>query len=84
MERFYDGSFKRSAAMPDHKVNLSTSRERRPWWRNWNDYPNPTRDAILARIAAYYCTSNRAQSWSSGKCRSPLSLAFAASFASHQ
>ena len=35
--------------MPDHKVNLSTSRERRPW-RNWNDYPNPTRDAILALL----------------------------------
>jgi|GEM_PF-816325 len=35
--------------MPDHKVKLSTSRERRPW-RNWNDYPNPTRDAILALL----------------------------------
>jgi hypothetical protein len=27
---------------------LSTSRERRPWWRTWNDYPNPTCDALLA------------------------------------
>jgi hypothetical protein len=50
MERFYDGSFKRSAAMPDHKVTISTDRERRPWWRTWNDYPNPMRDAILALL----------------------------------
>jgi hypothetical protein len=34
--------------MPDHKVKISISRERRPWWRTWNDYPNPTRDALLA------------------------------------
>jgi len=33
-----------SAAM--HK--FSTSPDRRPWWRTWNDYPNPTRDALLA------------------------------------
>ena len=39
---------KRSAAMPDHKVKISISRERRPWWRSWNDYPNPTLDAVLA------------------------------------
>jgi hypothetical protein len=50
MERFYDGSFKRSAAMPDHKVTISTDRERRPWWPTWNDYPNPMRDAILALL----------------------------------
>jgi hypothetical protein len=50
MERFYDGSFKRSAAMPHHKVKISISRERRPWWRTWNDYPNPMRDAILALL----------------------------------
>jgi hypothetical protein len=37
-----------SATMPDHKVKISISRERRPWWRTWNDYPNPTRDALLA------------------------------------
>ena len=39
---------KRSAAMPDHKAKISISRERRPWWRGWNDYPNPTLDAVLA------------------------------------
>jgi hypothetical protein len=22
-----------------------------PWWRTWNDYPNPMRDAILALLA---------------------------------
>jgi hypothetical protein len=22
----------------------------RPWWRTWNDYPNPMRDAILALL----------------------------------
>jgi hypothetical protein len=37
-----------SATMPDHKVKISISRERIPWWRTWNDYPNPTRDALLA------------------------------------
>jgi hypothetical protein len=36
--------------MPDHKVKISISRERRPWWRTWNDYPSPTRDAFLATI----------------------------------
>jgi hypothetical protein len=36
--------------MPDHKVTISASRERRPWWRTWNEYPNPTRDAILALV----------------------------------
>ena len=34
--------------MPDHKVKISISRERRPWLRSWNDYPNPTLDAVLA------------------------------------
>jgi len=34
--------------MPDHKVKISISHERRPWWRTWNDYPNPTRDALFA------------------------------------
>jgi hypothetical protein len=34
--------------MPDHKVTISTDRERRPWWRTWNEYPNPIRDAVLA------------------------------------
>jgi hypothetical protein len=34
--------------MPDHKVKISISRDRRPWWRTWNDYPDPTRDAFLA------------------------------------
>jgi hypothetical protein len=39
---------KRSAAMPDHKVNIPISRDLKPWWRSWNDYPNPTLDAVLA------------------------------------
>jgi hypothetical protein len=34
--------------MPDHKFEFSTSPDRRPWWRIWNDYPNPTRDTLLA------------------------------------
>jgi hypothetical protein len=37
-----------SAAMPDHKVKISISREPRRWWRTWIDYPDPTRDAFLA------------------------------------
>ena len=37
-----------SVAMPDHKVKISISRDRRPWWRIWNDYPDPIRDALLA------------------------------------
>jgi hypothetical protein len=39
---------KRSSAMPDHQVKIPISRDRKPWWRSWNDYPNPTLDAILA------------------------------------
>ncbi|HET9686141.1 MAG TPA: hypothetical protein VFP79_03075 [Pseudolabrys sp.] len=35
-------------AMPDHKVKISISRDRKPWWHIWNDYPDPTRDALLA------------------------------------
>jgi hypothetical protein len=34
--------------MPDHRVKISISRERRSWWQTWNDYPSPTRDALLA------------------------------------
>jgi hypothetical protein len=37
-----------SVAMPDHKVKISISRDRKPWWRIWNEYPDPTRDALLA------------------------------------
>jgi len=33
--------------MRDHKVSFSTSQDRRPWWRVWNDYANPTLDALL-------------------------------------
>jgi hypothetical protein len=33
--------------MPDHKARFSTSQDRRPWWRVWNDYANPTRDALV-------------------------------------
>jgi hypothetical protein len=33
--------------MPEHKATFSTSPDRRPWWRIWNDYPNPTRDAVV-------------------------------------
>ena len=36
-----------SRATPDHKVTFSVSRDSRPWWRIWNDYPNPTRDAVV-------------------------------------
>ena len=36
--------------MPSHKVKISISRDHRPWWRTWNDYPNPTRDALLALL----------------------------------
>jgi hypothetical protein len=34
--------------MPDHKVKIPISHDHRSWWRSWNDYPNPTLDAILA------------------------------------
>jgi hypothetical protein len=34
--------------MPDHKFNFSITPHRRPWWRIWNDYPDPKRDALLA------------------------------------
>ena len=30
-----------------HKVNIATSREQRPWWRTWKDYPDPMLDAFL-------------------------------------
>jgi hypothetical protein len=33
--------------MPDHKVNIPTHREGRPWWRTWKDYPIPMVDAFL-------------------------------------
>jgi hypothetical protein len=26
---------------------FSVSPDSRPWWRIWNDYPNPTRDALV-------------------------------------
>jgi hypothetical protein len=34
--------------MPDHKFKFSDDPDRSPWWRTWNDYPNPTSDALLA------------------------------------
>ena len=34
-------------SMPDHKITFSTNPDRRPWWRAWIDYPNPTRDALV-------------------------------------
>jgi len=37
--------------MPDHKFNFSVTRDSRPWWRTWNDYPDPTRDTLLALFA---------------------------------
>ena len=46
--RAADRSRECSVAMPDHKVKISISRDRKPWWRIWNDYPDPTRDALLA------------------------------------
>src|SRR5262249_7709666 len=36
-----------SRQTPDHKFTFSVSPESRPWWRIWNDYPNPTRDAVV-------------------------------------
>ena len=36
--------------MSNHKVTISVGRERRPWWRTWNDYANPTRDALLSLL----------------------------------
>ena len=32
---------------PDHRFTFSVSPDSRPWWRIWNDYPNPTRDALV-------------------------------------
>jgi hypothetical protein len=43
-------SLKGRRPLPDHKVTISTDRERRPWWRTWNDYPNPMRDGVLALV----------------------------------
>jgi len=37
--------------MSNHKVTISVGRERRPLWRTWNDYANPTRDALLSLFA---------------------------------
>jgi hypothetical protein len=34
--------------MTDHKIKIPISRDRKPWWRGWHDYPNPTLDAVLA------------------------------------
>ena len=34
--------------MPDHRFKFSTGPDYKSWWRIWNDYPNPTRDALLA------------------------------------
>jgi hypothetical protein len=36
--------------MSNHKVTISVGRERRPWWRTWNEYANPTRDALLSLL----------------------------------
>ena len=36
------------AAMPDHKFKRSINPDLRPWWRTWNDYPDPMRDGLLA------------------------------------
>jgi hypothetical protein len=40
--------------MPDHKVTFSVSPDSRPWWRIWNDYPNPTRDAVAVMVIAVW------------------------------
>jgi len=42
---------KSGALQPDHKFDFSISPDRKPWWRIWNDYPHPTRDALLALFA---------------------------------
>jgi len=34
-------------AMPQHRFTFSVSPDSRPWWRIWNDYANPTRDAVV-------------------------------------
>jgi len=31
----------------DHRFTFSVSPDSTPWWRIWNDYPNPTRDAVV-------------------------------------
>jgi len=36
-----------SRPTPDHKFTFSVSPDSGPWWRIWNDYPNPTGDAVL-------------------------------------
>ena len=41
-------SLKGQRPCPITRFKISISRERRPWWRSWNDYPNPTLDAVLA------------------------------------
>jgi hypothetical protein len=35
---------------PEHKVRISSTPDRRPWWRTWNDYPNPMRAALLGLL----------------------------------
>ena len=34
--------------MPEHKFKRSIDSDVRPWWRTWNDYPDPARDGLLA------------------------------------
>jgi hypothetical protein len=33
--------------LPDHRFTFSVSPDSRRWWRIWNDYPDPTRDAVV-------------------------------------
>jgi hypothetical protein len=43
------GSLRRGPS-PDHRFTFSVSPDSRPWWRIWNDYPNPTRDAVVGAL----------------------------------
>jgi hypothetical protein len=36
-----------SRPTPDHGFTFSVSPDSRPWWRTWNDYADPTRDAVV-------------------------------------
>lgn len=31
-----------------HGFRASSTPRRLPWWRRWNEFPNPTLDALLA------------------------------------
>ena len=52
--------------MPAHKATFSTDQNhQRPWWRVWNDYPNPIGDALLGLfgiaviVIVFWCLTMR-------------------------